>query len=301
METIDLGPIKNKDENNNLEDNKKDNTIKDNEKENQNNNIINKNEKEEEEDDNKNNNIENKEENTNKVQIDLSNDNSKNNKISFCHFILPKGIDIDITKKKDVFFCFEKIKNKTFFSAEKYSKMQTIILFDEHYLYLLKNNNINKTNSNLRRIKEKFDLNKLFDYNIQKKSNKFEFALDFLIEQNFLDRKMKYLLFEEKEAENFENHLLETLEKIDSIFINEGNEENEEEEEEEEENDNKKEELKNENANEEKKENEFKVNDKKEKGNNKKIVLRNIYGFGERKESADAKSSSRFLYKNAYV
>jgi len=48
-----------------------------------------------------------------------------------------------------------------------------------------------------------------------------------------LDRKIKSLLFEEKEAESFENYLLDTLEKIESIFINEINEENEEEEEDE--------------------------------------------------------------------
>lgn len=230
----------------------------------------------------------------------MSDEISNNDKISFCHFILQKGTDVDITSKKDIFACFEKVKNKTFFSSEKYSKIQTIILIDEHYLYLLKNISINKNNSNLRRIKEKFDLNKLFDYTIQKKYNNYEFALDFLIEENFLDRKMKYLLFEEKEAENFENYLLETLEKIDSIFINENNEEDEEEEEEQEENGDKKEDIGNNNDNEDKKENENQINEKKVKGN-KKIFMKNVYGIGERKESSDAKSSSRFLYKNVYI
>ena len=35
--------------------------------------------------------------------------------------------------------------------------------------------------------------------------------------------------------------------------------------------------------------------------NSKRIFLRNAYGIGERKESLDAKSSSRFIYKNVYV
>ena len=102
-----------------------------------------------------------------------------------------------------------------------------------------------------------------------------------------MDRNIKSLLFEEKEAEIFENYLLDTLEKIESIFINEINEENEEEEDEK-----------------EKKEENNIIKDKEKENkekNNKKIFLRNVYGIGERKESLDAKSSSRFLYKNMYI
>ena len=103
-----------------------------------------------------------------------------------------------------------------------------------------------------------------------------------------MDRNIKSLLFEEKEAKIFENYLLDTLEKIESIFINEINEENEEEEEDEK----------------EKKEENNIIKDKEKENkekNNKKIFLRNVYGIGERKESLDAKSSSRFLYKNMYI
>ena len=110
-----------------------------------------------------------------------------------------------------------------------------------------------------------------------------------------MDRKIKTLLFEEKEAEQFENNLLETLEKYESIFIN--NYENEDNEEEEE-NENEEDIIKKDNEKNNEKE-------KKEKENNerfnKKIFLRNVYGIGEKKESSDSKSSSRFLFKNVYI
>ena len=178
-----------------------------------------------------------------------------------------------------------------FFTSKKYNKIQSILFIDEHYLYILKNISINKNNQNLRRISDKFDLNKLFDYTINKIKNHYEFSLDFLIAENFLDRKQKFLLFDEREAENFENYLLEILEKIDSIYVNENNEESEEEEEEEEEN------------NEEKNVNIINEEQKKEKDekNKKKLYLRNVYGIGEKKDFNDTKSSSRFMFKNVYI
>ena len=143
-----------------------------------------------------------------------------------------------------------------------------------------------------------YDLNKLFDYTINKVDDNYEFSFDFLVEDNFLDRKKKNLLFEEKEADMFENGLLSTLEKIDSVYISHNNEDNEEEEE------------GNEEKNEEKKDddeknNQLNINKGKIQADKdkitKRIFLRNTYGIGERKESLDAKSSSRFIYKNVYV
>ena len=162
--------------------------------------------------------------------------------------------------------------------------MQTILFMDEHYLYLLKDKSVNQNNPNLRRINEIFDLNKLFDYGISPKGNGYEFNLDFLLEDNFLDRKQKMFLMEEKEAEIFENDLLDTLENIDSIYISENNEQSEEEEEEKEE------------------EKDDKKNDEERKDKNaNKIYFRNAYGFGDKKDNTDLKSSSRFIYKNIYV
>ena len=290
VETINIEPITNqqKKENNNQKNNIKDihNKVNtNNEKESQGNNFIN---EDKEEKENKSNNLNQKGDfEDKKVKIDLNDDDISNDKISFCHLILQKGLDVNINTKKNLFFCYENMKNKTFFSSKKYKNVQSILFIDEHYLYILKNAAINKNNGNLRRISDIFDLNKLFDYTINQYKNDYEFCLDFLIEDNFLDRKKKYILFEEKEAEIFENYLLDTLEKIDSIYINENNRENEEEEE-----NGEKIEDKNNKINEE---------EKKEDKNKKKIFLRNTYGIGERKESYDAKSSSRFIYKNIYV
>ena len=154
---------------------------------------------------------------------------------------------------------------------------------DEHYLYLLKDKSVNKNNPNLRRINEIYDLNKLFDYGIVKKGNGYEFNLDFLLEDNFLDRKQKMFLMEEKEAEIFENDLLDTLENIDSIYIGENEQSEEEEEEKEDQKDDKK-------------------NDEEGKDQtSNKIFLRNAYNFGDKKDNTDLKSSSRFIYKNMYV
>ena len=85
------------------------------------------------------------------------------------------------------------------------------------------------------------------------------------------------------------------MEKIDSVYIYQNNEQ--EQEEEEDENEDKKDDEKDK---EEKINKENKIQIDKEK-NNKRIFLRNAYGVGERKESLDAKSSSRFIYKNVYI
>ena len=106
------------------------------------------------------------------------------------------------------------------------------------------------------------------------------------------------MLFEEKEADVFENGLLATLEKIDSVYIYQNNEQ--EQEEEEDENEDKNEDKKDDEKDKEDKIKENKIQMDKEK-NSKRIFLRNAYGIGERKESLDAKSSSRFIYKNVYV
>ena len=91
----------------------------------------------------------------------------------------------------------------------------------------------------MRRISNRFDLNKLFDYKVERSDNNYLFSFDFLKNENLLERYMKHLLFEQNDGVRFEDYLIEILEKIDAtyldeIFENEDGEEEEEEEEEEE-------------------------------------------------------------------
>jgi len=299
LETIDLQEIKNPNnkEKNNSEKNSQNNLKKINKDDNKNtdSDYI----KDKEDDDNNNNEIQNSDEeehnnnnNNDKVKIYLNNENPNNDKISFCHFIFQKGIDIDISKMK-IFTCQEKVNGGMFFTSKKYNKIKTLLFIDEHYLYFLKDKIINKKNETIRRINDKYDLSKLFSYSTNIKENKIEYSLNFLVEDNFLDRKIKNLLFEEKEGEIFEHNLLETLDKIDTVFIYDDNEEEEEEGEEEEETEDKNDDKNNKNNKIEEKE---KDEDNKEK-NQKKIYLRNMYGVGDGNNFMDSKSSSRFMFK----
>ena len=192
-----------------------------------------------------------------------------------------------------LFTCQEQVNGGMFFASKKYSKIKTLLFIDEHYLYFLKDKIINKKNEKIRRINDIYDLCKLFSYSINIIENKIELSLNFLVEDNFLDRKIKNILFEEKEAEAFEYNLLETLNTIDTVYINDENEQEEEEEEEEEETEDKNDDKKNKDN---KIEGREKDKDSKEK-NQKKIYLRNEYGIGDGNNLMDSKSSSRFMYK----
>ncbi len=89
----------------------------------------------------------------------------------------------------------------------------------------------------MRRISNRFDLNKLFDYKVERSDNNYLFSFDFLKNENLLERYMKHLLFEQNDGVRFEDYLIEILEKIDATYLDEifENEDGEEEEEEEEE------------------------------------------------------------------
>ena len=102
-------------------------------------------------------------------------------------------------------------------------------------MYLLKDITINKNNEKIRRISNRFDLNKLFDYKIKAKDNNLLFTFEFLKEENLFERTTKNLLFEDKDGELFEEYLIEILEKIDATFLDEIFEKNDDEEEEEDE------------------------------------------------------------------
>jgi len=226
------------------------------------------------------------------VKIHYKND-EEDYKTSFCHIIFHNGIDIDITRKK-VFECYEQSSNRKYLFFKKTTKIKTLLFIEEHYLYLLKDIIIDKTNDKLRRINNKFDLNKLFDYKIKKKDNDLLFTLDFLLDDNLFERNEKNLLFEEKEGENFENYLIDTLEKIDSVFLDEifGDDEEEEEEEEKEgkEGGENKEDNKNDKEDDKKEE-------KKENKELKKMFKRIEFDEGKDSFNSNMKSSSRFVLK----
>ena len=107
-----------------------------------------------------------KEENDKTKTIDLNDDNQS--KISFCHYLLRKGVDIDITNFK-CFTCKEQINSKILLFTKQYSKTNTLLFIDENFMYLSKDVIINKKNENIRRISEIYDLNQLFNYSVEKK------------------------------------------------------------------------------------------------------------------------------------
>ena len=200
--------------------------------------------------------------------------------------MIRKGIDIDMTNFK-FFICREQVNSKIFFVLKKYSKIDSLVLFDENYLYVLKDIVINKKNEKLRRINDIYDLRQLLNYNVTKKQNGFEYTLNFILEKNFLDRKIKKFLFEEKEAIGFETLLLDTLDTIETLYVNDYDEEEDEEEE--------KEDNKNEDNNIDNKISDNK--DYKNEGSNKKLFINNLY-MSDARDYMDSKSSSRFVYKN---
>ena len=191
--------------------------------------------------------------------------NSNNDKTSFCHLIFHNGFDIDISTKK-IFECYDHINRRNLLLFKKSTNIKSFIFIEEQYMYILKDIIINKNNDYLRRINNKFDLNTLFDYNVQKEQDKYLFTFDFIQNNNLFERNTKHLLFEEKEGEKFEELLIETLEKIEADFIDEIFAQEEENDEEGDEDDEKKDEK------EKKDDNEIKINEK-EKKVNKKISL----------------------------
>ena len=268
-----------------MDNQKKENNDKNNEKEDSNKDDNDKKEEEEE--------GEGEEDKTVKVYYKNAGDDYKT---SFCHIIFHNGIDIDITRKK-VFECYEQSSNRKYLFFKTTTKIKTLLFIEEHYLYLLKDIAIDKTNDKLRRINSKYDLNKLFDYKIKKKDNNLLFTLDFLLDDNLFERNVKNLLFEEKEGDNFENYLIETLEKIDSVFLDEIFGDNEEEEEEDEKEGNKGGHNKEDNKNDEENKEDDNKEEKKENKDLKKIFKRIEFDDGKDSFNSNMKSSSRFVLK----
>lgn len=225
---------------------------------------------------------ENNEEKTIKVLYKDGN-NANIDKTSYCHPVFYNGVDIDINTKK-IIECYENVNTRNFLFFKKKTKIKTLVFFEEQYLYLLKDIVVNKNNENLRRISNRFDLNKLFDYNTTQENKNYLFTFDFIKNDNLLERNIKTLLFTEDDGERFENMLIDVLENYECTFLdeifeddNEGEEEEEDEKEDGQENDNN-----NENENEENK------NDEE----NKKKDFKRI-SLEDAKEVDLKKSSSR--------
>ena len=190
-------------------------------------------------------------------------DNINNDKTSYCHIIFHKGEDIDVSMKK-IFECYEEISNRNFLLFKKRVKIKTLLFFEEQYIYILRDKIVDNDNQKLRRISNILDLNKLFDYKVSKKENNYLFTLDFLKEDNLLERNLKNLLFDENVGEEFEDYLIKMLEKIDATFLDEIFEQNEENNEEDDEDEKKEDEKDKEKENSNEKEN----NEKNEKNEN---------------------------------
>ena len=123
---------------------------------------------------------------------------------TICHRIIPKGSDLDISKK-GCFKCY-KIKTKknlmSFITGSKIIKVPYLIFLDENYYYMAKDKIVNQRKPNLRRIGNRYDLFKLSNFQTSRKSNDYEFAFEFVNEDIF-NRNFKILYFTPKEAEDF--------------------------------------------------------------------------------------------------
>ena len=156
------------------------------------------------------------------------------NQNTICHRLIPKGSDLDISKKAH-FKCY-KIKTKanimSFITGSKKIIVPYIIFLDENYYYMAKDKIVNQKNPNLRRIGNKYNLLKLSNFQTTKKGDDYEFAFEF-VKDDIFERIFKLLYFTPKEAEEFYAVLHTILGQL-NIEIPENMEENEEEEEEEE-------------------------------------------------------------------
>ena len=156
------------------------------------------------------------------------------NQNTICHRLIPKGSDLDISKKAH-FKCY-KIKTKanimSFITGSKKIIVPYIIFLDENYYYMAKDKIVNQKNPNLRRIGNKYNLLKLSNFQTTKKGDDYEFAFEF-VKDDIFERIFKLLYFTPKEAEEFYAVLHTILGQL-NIEIPENMEGNEEEEEEEE-------------------------------------------------------------------
>ena len=123
---------------------------------------------------------------------------------TICHRLIPKGLDIDITKR--VYFKCYKMKTKSniisFITGSKKVKIPYLIFLDENFYYMVKDKPLNENNKNIRRVGNKYDLTKISNFQTRKINDEYEFAFEFMYEDYF-DRIYKLLYFEPKDAELF--------------------------------------------------------------------------------------------------
>ena len=183
---------------------------------------------------------------------------------TICHRLIPKGLDIDITKR--VYFKCYKMKTKSniisFITGSKKVKIPYLIFLDENFYYMMKDKPVNENNENIRRVGNKYDLTKISNFQTRKINDEYEFAFEFMYEDYF-DRIYKLLYFEPKDAELFFDVFQQFVDNLgldlpgNVIGIGDRDEKEEEEEEEEDEGDEGEEkEEKEENENEENEEEE---------------------------------------------
>ena len=210
---------------------------------------------------------------------------------TICHRLIPKGLDIDITKR--VYFKCYKMKTKSniisFITGSKKVKIPYLIFLDENFYYMMKDKPVNENNENIRRVGNKYDLTKISNFQTRKINDEYEFAFEFMYEDYF-DRIYKLLYFEPKDAELFFDVFQQFVDNLgldlpgNVIGIGDRDEKEEEEEEEEDEGDEGEEkEEKEENENEENEEEE----DEKEVKGEKNENIDNIDNTINNKEKAE--------------
>ena len=167
-----------------------------------------------------------------------NNRKDSNDKTSFAHSIIFEGEDIDITRKK-VYECLEQT-GTNFIIFKKKNKTKRLILFEEKFLYILKEiTGTNNSNINIRRISRRYDLSKLCNIELSNSDDEFKFSLHFL-KNDYFDREVKVLFFNQEEGRLFYQKLADTIEEIESSFFDdlfeyEDDDDDEEKEEEDEE------------------------------------------------------------------
>ena len=202
---------------------------------------------------------------------------------TICHRLIPKGLDIDITKR--VYFKCYKMKTKSniisFITGSKKVKIPYLIFLDENFYYMMKDKPVNENNENIRRVGNKYDLTKISNFQTRKINDEYEFAFEFMYEDYF-DRIYKLLYFEPKDAELFFDVFQQFVDNLgldlpgNVIGIGDRDEKEEEEEEEDEGDEGEEKEEKEENENEENEEEEDEKEVKGEENENIDNIDNNI-------------------------
>jgi hypothetical protein len=200
-----------------------------------------------------------------------NNDNKENSLIepeidpnTYCHRILYKGSNIDISQYE--LFPFIKVKEKGSllsnlgFKNPKILRNPYFALLNETFIYMIKDKVYDKSKINIRRIGNKYSLFNCQNVGIQHENEFIILHIEFLVSEN--DYAIKELYFKKENGEKFMIKFENLLVKLG--IINYSNEENEDE-------DNKNEEQDNEQDEKEDEKEDKKENENQEEGNIEKI------------------------------